>query len=124
MISPYIIIGVIMGLCLLYFWLNIAYTSLTGRFYTGKRQLWHHWRQHLAIPAAWAASAPAACRGIERLVVRTKGGASREKIRTHPRLERTRKNNQEWEAGNKAATEYTRPCSRKKNWPIITMQAL
>lgn len=36
--------------------------------------------------------------GVDRIVIRTKGGASREKIRNHPDFERTRENNQEWKA--------------------------
>lgn len=41
--------------------------------------------------------------GVDRIVVRTKGGASREKIRTHPAFEHTRENNQEWKACTSAA---------------------
>jgi len=36
--------------------------------------------------------------GVDRIVLRTKGGASRDKIRSHPSFERTRENNREWKA--------------------------
>ncbi len=36
--------------------------------------------------------------GVDRIVLRTKGGASRDKIRNHPSFVRTRENNQEWKA--------------------------
>ncbi|MBL7746061.1 MAG: hypothetical protein JNM19_01430, partial [Chitinophagaceae bacterium] len=36
--------------------------------------------------------------GVDRIVLRTKGGASRDRIRTHPNFVRTRENNQEWKA--------------------------
>lgn len=36
--------------------------------------------------------------GVDRIVVRRKGGPSRNKIRSHPNFERTRENNQEWKA--------------------------
>jgi hypothetical protein len=41
--------------------------------------------------------------GVDRIVVRTKGGASKDKIRNHPSFVRTRENNQEWKACTMAA---------------------
>lgn len=37
-------------------------------------------------------------RGVDRIVIRSKGGVSRQRIKSHPNYELTRRNNEEWKA--------------------------
>jgi hypothetical protein len=53
-------------------------------------------------------------RGIDRIILRQKGGASKQQIKNHPNFELTRRNNEEWKACILAARTMMLPIHRIK----------